>query len=144
MTVVTPTDRPKSVRIRCVIEVFGGVFLCCHVAFWIFLWVKGLLSQVWVRCLPLSLIIYNSLIKVDDLLMDCYGHMDQCQGFVTENEIYFYHLLPWIFLTKTDFETSAPDMQQVHWICCNVVNKFNVLLDTTKPFYVILNCNCPS
>ena len=27
MTAVTPTDRPKSVRNRCVIKVFGGVFL---------------------------------------------------------------------------------------------------------------------
>ena len=36
---VTPTDRPKSVRNCCVIEVFGGVFVCCHDAFWIFLWV---------------------------------------------------------------------------------------------------------
>ena len=27
MTVVTPTDRPKSVRNCCVIEVFGGVFV---------------------------------------------------------------------------------------------------------------------
>ena len=27
MTVVTPTDRPKSVRNHCVIEVFGGVFV---------------------------------------------------------------------------------------------------------------------
>ena len=26
VTVVSPTDRPKSVRNRCVIEVFGGVF----------------------------------------------------------------------------------------------------------------------
>ena len=25
MTVVTPTDRPKSVRNRCVIEIFSGV-----------------------------------------------------------------------------------------------------------------------
>ena len=25
MAIVTPTDRPKSVRNRCVIEVFGGV-----------------------------------------------------------------------------------------------------------------------
>ena len=32
VTVVTPTDRPKSVRNRDVIEVFGGV-VCCHVAF---------------------------------------------------------------------------------------------------------------
>ena len=27
MAVVTPTDRSKSVRNRCVIEVFGGVFV---------------------------------------------------------------------------------------------------------------------
>ena len=30
MTVVTPTDRPKLVRNRCVIEVFGGVFVLLH------------------------------------------------------------------------------------------------------------------
>ena len=27
VTIVTPTDRPKSVRNSCVIEVFGGVFV---------------------------------------------------------------------------------------------------------------------
>ena len=27
VTAVTPTDRPKSVRNRCVIKVFGGVFM---------------------------------------------------------------------------------------------------------------------
>ena len=27
MVIVTPTDRPKSDRNRCVIEVFGGVFV---------------------------------------------------------------------------------------------------------------------
>ena len=27
MSVVTPTDRPKSVRNCCVIEVYGGVFV---------------------------------------------------------------------------------------------------------------------
>ena len=37
LTAVTPTDRPKSVRNCCVIEAFGGVFVCCHDAFWIFL-----------------------------------------------------------------------------------------------------------
>ena len=35
MAIVTQTDRPKSVRNCCVIEVFGCV-LCCHVGFWIF------------------------------------------------------------------------------------------------------------
>ena len=32
VAVVTPTDRPRSVRNRCVIEYFGSGFLCCH--FW--------------------------------------------------------------------------------------------------------------
>ena len=27
VTAITPTDRPQSVRNRCVIEVFGGVFI---------------------------------------------------------------------------------------------------------------------
>ena len=27
MAIVTPTDSPKSIRNRCVIEVFGGVFV---------------------------------------------------------------------------------------------------------------------
>ena len=30
---VTPTNRPKSVRNRCVIEVFGGVCVCCPLVF---------------------------------------------------------------------------------------------------------------
>ena len=35
MTVVTPTDRPKSVCNRCVIEIFGDVFVlsCCVLDF---------------------------------------------------------------------------------------------------------------
>ena len=37
MAVVTPTDRPKSVRNRCVIEVFGGVFVL-SIGFRIFCW----------------------------------------------------------------------------------------------------------
>ena len=36
VAIVTPTDRPKSVRNRCEIEVLVA-FFCCHVAFWIFL-----------------------------------------------------------------------------------------------------------
>ena len=43
VAVVTPTDRPKSVRNRCVIELFCGV-ICCHFALLTFLLVYGLLS----------------------------------------------------------------------------------------------------
>ena len=38
MTAVTPTDSPNSVLNRYVMKVLGA-FLCCHVAFWRFLWV---------------------------------------------------------------------------------------------------------
>ena len=38
VAIVTQTDRPKSVRNRCVVEVFGGVCVC-QVAFLGFLWV---------------------------------------------------------------------------------------------------------
>ena len=39
MTVVSPTDRPKSVRNRSVIEVFGGVFVL-SIIFRIFCWYR--------------------------------------------------------------------------------------------------------
>ena len=35
MTAVTPTDRPKSVQNRCVIQVFGGVFYVVTLLFYI-------------------------------------------------------------------------------------------------------------
>ena len=38
LAIVIPTDRPKSVRDRCVIEVFGGFFVL-SLCFFIFLWV---------------------------------------------------------------------------------------------------------
>ena len=44
VTAVTPTDRPKSVRNHCVIDVFGDVYCVVTLFFWIFLWVNGILS----------------------------------------------------------------------------------------------------
>ena len=41
MTVVTPTDRPKSVRNRCLIELFCGVVCVVALPFWHFCWCKG-------------------------------------------------------------------------------------------------------
>ena len=40
MSVVTLNDRPKSVRNRCVIEFFGGVFVL-SIGCWIFCWYRG-------------------------------------------------------------------------------------------------------
>ena len=41
VTAVTPTDRPKSVRNRCVIEVFDGFFCVVSLLFGIFCWCRG-------------------------------------------------------------------------------------------------------
>ena len=42
MTVVTPSDRPKSVRNRCVIEFFGDVFVLSCYPFDIFVGIRAL------------------------------------------------------------------------------------------------------
>ena len=41
MAVVTPTDRPKSVRNRCLIELFCGVVCVVTLPFWHFCWCRG-------------------------------------------------------------------------------------------------------
>ena len=41
VAVVTPTDRPKSVRNRCVIELFCGVVCVVILSFWLFCWCRG-------------------------------------------------------------------------------------------------------
>ena len=41
VAVVTPTERPKSVRNRCVIELFCGVVCVVTLPFWHFCWCRG-------------------------------------------------------------------------------------------------------
>ena len=41
MTVVTPTDCPKSIRYYCIVEVFGDVFVLSIINFRIFRWYRG-------------------------------------------------------------------------------------------------------
>ena len=41
VAVVTPTDRPRSVRNRCVIELFCGVVCVVTLPFWHFCWCRG-------------------------------------------------------------------------------------------------------
>ena len=41
VAVVTPTDRPKSVRNRCLIELFCGVVCVVSLPFWHFCWCRG-------------------------------------------------------------------------------------------------------
>ena len=41
VALVTPTDRPKSVRNRCLIELFCGVVCVATLPFWHFCWCRG-------------------------------------------------------------------------------------------------------
>ena len=66
LVVVIPTDRPKSVRSRCVIERFDDVFVLSLKFKFLIVWV--LLSPDWVRYFPFSL--YNMLIQ--KYLTECY------------------------------------------------------------------------
>ena len=55
VAVVNPTDRPKSVRNCCLIEVFCGVVCVVTLPFWHFCWCRGFLSYDWVRSPPFCL-----------------------------------------------------------------------------------------
>ena len=49
VAVITPTDRPKSIRNRCVIEFFCGVVCVVTLSLWHFCWCMGFckgLSQI--------------------------------------------------------------------------------------------------
>ena len=53
MAVVTPIDRPKSIRNRCVIEHFGGVFAFFTLLFRI-VWYRGLAMSLHLKRFPLD------------------------------------------------------------------------------------------
>ena len=66
MAIVTPADRPKSVRNRCVIEVFGGVLCVVTLLFGFFCRCKGFCHRAesdlfLFSCQPCIWIIYDRL-----------------------------------------------------------------------------------
>ena len=63
MAVVTPTDRPKSVRNRCLIELFRGVVCVATLQFWHFCWCRGFCHRTESDLLFVSIIhLYWSMI----------------------------------------------------------------------------------
>ena len=54
VAVVTPTDRPKSVRNRCLIEFFCGVVCVVTLPFWHFCWCRGFCHRTGSELLILS------------------------------------------------------------------------------------------
>ena len=47
VAVVTPTDRPKSVRNCCLIELFCGVICVVTLSLWHFCWYRGFCHRTW-------------------------------------------------------------------------------------------------
>ena len=78
VAIVTPTDRPKSVRNPCVIEVFGGV-LCCHVAFWILMAFVIGLSRI------SSFFLKNSKELLEHLKSPNFNHITSIKSFNFSN-----------------------------------------------------------
>ena len=68
VAVVTPTDRPKSVRNRCVIELFCGVVCVVTLPFWHFCWCRGFChrteSDLFLFLLVIMVISTNCLVTV--------------------------------------------------------------------------------
>ena len=61
VTAVTPTDRPKSVRNRCVIKVFGGVFYVVTLLFGFFCECRGFCHRTESDLFPFLLILLSIL-----------------------------------------------------------------------------------
>ena len=74
MTDVTPTDRPKSVRNHCVINVLVA-FLCFHVAFWIFCECRGFCHRTESDFFPFFLLFWR-VTRLSNKLLE--------QGYVSE------------------------------------------------------------
>ena len=66
MAIVTPTDRHKSVRNRCVIEVYGGVFVLSRC-------LLGFSLDVGAFVIGLSQISSFSLVNLNDLYVPTWG-----------------------------------------------------------------------
>ena len=60
VAVVTPTDRPKSVRNRCFIELFCGVVCVVTLPFWHFCWCRGFCHRTES---DLFLFLFHSILK---------------------------------------------------------------------------------
>ena len=54
VALVTPTDRPKSVRNRCLIELFCGVVCVVTLPFWHFCWCRGFCHRTESDLFPFS------------------------------------------------------------------------------------------
>ena len=86
VAVVTPTDRPKSVRNRCLIELFCGVVFVVALPFWHFCWCRGFCHRTGSDLL--LFVLTNS--KVSYKSRVCFQHAKHVQTFY----LIWYCLVP--------------------------------------------------
>ena len=77
VAIVIPTDRPKSVRNRCVIKGFGGVFVLQR-CFLDFLWVFGHLSNL--LCRTESDLLFFPLATISQFIYIVSGSLGDLEG----------------------------------------------------------------
>ena len=118
LALVTPTDRPKSVRNRCLIELFLWRCLCCLLPFWHFCWCRGFChrtgSDLLLFVFVCILMIYLKL-KKHILLQNVY--------FI----VFIGHLnIPWI---------GKQILGLLHWLILKLQPRPPLCLDHTFTFY---------
>ena len=74
VAVVTPTDRPKSVRNCCLIEVFCGVVCVVTLPFWHFCWCRGFCHRTGSDLLLFVLTYTWLFLRVKVTIARSYGH----------------------------------------------------------------------
>ena len=93
VAVVTPTDRPKSVRNRCVIEVFGGGVFCVDtlrfgISVGVGVFVKGLSQIFFSTCTYILMNIFVLYLSTDQWFI-WYANVPYVQNELTDTLKYF-------------------------------------------------------
>ena len=103
VAVVTPTDRPKSVRNRCKIELFGGVVCVVTLPFWHFCWCRGFCHGT-ESDLFLFLFWWRFCVVTWD-----FGFFFGCMGFChrTESDLFLFRSLSWCTFISTLYAISV-------------------------------------
>ena len=107
MTVVTPTDRPKSVRNRCVIEVFGGVCVLSF-GFRIFCWYRGFCHRTDSDLLPFLL---------KDMVNDTSRYLDDI---LTIDNPEFEKRIPDIYPTELQLNKANTSDKEISFLDLNI------------------------
>ena len=136
VAVVTPTDRPKSVRNRCLIELFCGVVCVVTLPFWHFCWCRGFChrteSDLFLFLLQISL--YNdtlTLLVICNIVLcrlsNLYFHISNLYFVMHDGSLLLKSLLPKIW----HFQIFDP-IFKCHTLCITLIILFNIHVRGTR------------